>query len=84
MGSTYNIEEIPAELKDAAESAYLDLVTAISDLDEEIGMLFLEEKPISKEQLKAGIRRQTILNKFVPSRAVPPSRTRACNTSSTP
>ncbi len=66
MGSTYNIEEIPAELKDAAESAYLDLVSAISDLDEEIGMLFLEEKPISKEQLKAGIRRQTILNKFVP------------------
>ncbi len=66
MGSTYNVEEIPADLKDAAESAYLDLVTAISDLDEELGMLFLEEKPISKEQLKAGIRRQTILNKFVP------------------
>ena len=66
MGSTYNVEEIPAELKDAAESAYLDLVTAIADLDEEIGMLFLEEKPISKEELKAGIRRQTILNKFVP------------------
>ncbi len=66
MGSTYNVEEIPAELKDIAESAYLDLVTAISDLDEEIGMLFLEEKPISKEELKAGIRRQTILNKFVP------------------
>ncbi len=66
MGSTYNVEEIPAELKDAAESAYLDLVSAISDLDDEIGMLFLEEKPISKEQLKAGIRRQTIANKFVP------------------
>ncbi len=66
MGSTYNVEEIPAELKDAAESAYLDLVTAISDLDEELGMLFLEEKPITKEQLKAGIRRQTIANKFVP------------------
>ena len=66
MGSTYNIEEIPAELKDAAESAYLDLVSAIADLDEEVGMLFLEEKPISKEQLKAGIRRQTIANKFVP------------------
>ncbi len=66
MGSTFNIEEIPAELKDVAESAYADLVSAIADLDEEIGMLFLEEKPISKEELKAGIRRQTILNKFVP------------------
>ena len=66
MGSTYNIEEIPAELKDTAEAAYLDLVSAIADLDEEVGMLFLEEKPIDKETLKAGIRRQTILNKFVP------------------
>ncbi len=66
MGSTYNVEEIPAELKDAAEMAYQDLVTAIADLDEEVGMLFLEEKPITKEQLKAGIRRQTIANKFVP------------------
>ena len=66
MGSTFNIEEIPAELKDAAESAYLDLVSAIADLDDEIGTLFIEEQPITKEQLKAGIRRQTIANKFVP------------------
>ncbi len=29
-------------------------------------MLFLEEKPITPEILKAGIRRQTIANKFVP------------------
>ena len=66
MGSTYVIEDIPAELKDAAQEAYDNLVSAISDLDDEVGMLFLEEKPISKEDLKAGIRRQTIANKFVP------------------
>jgi elongation factor G len=36
------------------------------DLDEDIGTLFLEEKPITKELLKAAIRRQTIANKFVP------------------
>ena len=28
--------------------------------------LFLEEKPVTPEMLKAGIRRQTIANKFVP------------------
>ncbi len=66
MGSTYNVEEIPDELKDAAKAAYDDLVSAIADLDDEVGMMFLEEKPISKEDLKAGIRRQTIANKFVP------------------
>ena len=66
MGSTYKVEELPAELKDQAKEAYDNLVSAISDLDEEVGMLFLEEKPITKEDLKAGIRRQTIANKFVP------------------
>ncbi len=66
MGSTYDIEEIPADHKDLVDNAYNDLVTAISDLDEEVGMCYLEEKPITPEILKAGIRRQTIANKFVP------------------
>ena len=66
MGSTYTIEEIPEDLKDLAQSAYEDLISQMCDLDEEIGMLFLEEKPISIQQLKAAIRRQTIANKFVP------------------
>ena len=66
MGSTYTIEEIPEEMKDTAQAAYDDLVSQMCDLDEEIGMLYLEEKPISIEQLKAAIRRQTIANKFVP------------------
>ncbi len=66
LGSTYEIAEIPAEFKDVAQAAYDDLVTQMTDLDEEVGMLFLEEKPITKEILKAAIRRQTIANKFVP------------------
>ena len=66
FGSTYSITDIPEEYKAKAAQAYEDLVTQMTDLDEEIGMLFLEEQPISKEQLKAAIRRQTIANKFVP------------------
>jgi elongation factor G len=66
MGSTYHIEDIPAAQKELVDNAYNDLVTAISDLDEEVGTYFLEEKPITPEILKAGIRRQTIANKFVP------------------
>ena len=66
MGSNYIIEEIPTEHREMVDNAYKDLVTAISDLDDEIGEAFLEEKPISIEMLKAGIRRQTIANKFVP------------------
>jgi elongation factor G len=66
MGSTYHIQEIPADHKDMVDKAYNDLVAAISDLDEEVGTYFLEEKPITPEILKAGIRRQTIANRFVP------------------
>ena len=66
MGSNYIIEEIPAEARKMVDTAYDELVSAISDLDDEIGTAFLEEKPISIEMLKAGIRRQTIANRFVP------------------
>jgi elongation factor G len=66
MGSTYTIEEIPAEYSDMTKAAYDDLVNQMMDLDEEIGNLFLEEKPVTKEDLKKAIRRQTIANRFVP------------------
>jgi elongation factor G len=66
MGSNYRVEEIPAEYVDLVDNAYEELVAAISDLDDEVGTAFLEEKPITIEMLKAGIRRQTIANKFVP------------------
>jgi elongation factor G len=66
LGSTYQVTEIPEELKAKAEAAYQDLVSQMCDLDDEVGMLFLEEKPITKEALKTAIRRQTIANKFVP------------------
>jgi len=66
MGSVYSVVEIPEELKASVDKAYQDLVEQMCDLDEEVGNLYLEEQPISKEQLKAAIRRQTIANKFVP------------------
>lgn len=66
MGSTYEVEEIPADLKPVAEQALSDLVEQIANLDDELGTLFLEEKPISPELLKAAIRRQTMAIKFFP------------------
>ncbi len=66
LGSTYAVEEVPAEFKDIVAKAHADLVEQIANLDDEIGALFLDEAPISPAQLKAGIRRQTIANKFCP------------------
>lgn len=66
MGSVYSIEELTPEQKEIADNAYNDLVSAIADLDDEVGTAYLEEQPITPEMLKRGIRRQTIANKFVP------------------
>src|SRR4051812_7908461 len=66
MGSTYELAEIPEEHKALVEKAYQDLVEQISNLDDHVAEIVLEEKPITAEILKAGIRRQTIANKFVP------------------
>ncbi len=66
MGSTYEVTEIPADHEDMAKAAYQDLIEQMCDLDDEVGMLFLEEKEITVPILKAAIRRQTIANKFVP------------------
>ena len=66
LGSTYEVAEVPAEYQELVEQAYSDLVEQVADLDDEVGTLFLEEKPITAKDLKAGIRRLTISNKFIP------------------
>src|SRR5215469_997873 len=66
LGSTYEVAEVPAEYKEMVDKAYADLVEQVANLDDEVGTLFLEEKPVTPKDLKAGIRRLTIANKFVP------------------
>ena len=65
-GMTYQVTDIPDDLVAAAKKARLELVEAVADLDEEVGNLFLEEKPVTDLLLKQAIRRLTIAIKFVP------------------
>src|ERR1700736_3525593 len=66
FGSTYEVTDIPEEHKKAIDQAYSDLVEQVANLDDEVGTLFLEEKPVTPKELKAGIRRLTIANLFIP------------------
>jgi elongation factor G len=66
MGSTYEVRDVPEENTEQVEKAYATLVEQISNIDDEIAEAVLEEKEITPQMLKAGIRRQTIANKFVP------------------
>ncbi|MBI3874912.1 MAG: elongation factor G [Verrucomicrobia bacterium] len=65
-GLKYEVKEIPAELKDKAAMALAELVDAVSNKDDSIAELVLEEKPITPEALKAAIRRLTCKLEFVP------------------
>ncbi len=65
FGSTYEVCELTDEQRALADAAYEDLVGQMVDLDEEIGLKFLEEQPISLQELKAALRRATIANKII-------------------
>jgi elongation factor G len=66
LGSTYEVAAVPAKYEEVVDQAYADLVEQVANLDDEVGTLYLEEKPVTPKDLKAGIRRLTIANKFVP------------------
>ncbi|HEY2711923.1 MAG TPA: elongation factor G [Chthoniobacterales bacterium] len=66
LGSIYEVTDVPAEHKEMVDRAYNDLVEQISNIDDEVAEAVLEEREVTPEMLKAGIRRQTIANKFVP------------------
>jgi len=66
FGSTYKVEEIPAELQDMAKKALAELIEAVADKDDEIGTMFLEEKTPTSLQIKQALRRLVVKNEIVP------------------
>ncbi|MCC6882300.1 MAG: elongation factor G [Verrucomicrobiales bacterium] len=66
FGSTWQVLDLTPEQLKIADEAYASLVEALADVDEELGMKFLEEEPISIEEVKLALRRATIANLIVP------------------
>src|SRR5712672_1913154 len=66
VGLKYEVAEIPADLKDEAEAARAELIDAVSNKDDAIAELVIENKPITPEILKAAIRRLTCKIEMVP------------------
>ena len=65
-GLNYEVREIPAEHKARAEKARVDLIEAVSNKDDGIAELVLEDKPIDAPTLKAAIRRLTCKIELIP------------------
>ena len=65
-GLNYEIKEIAAEDQERAKIALAELIDAVSNKDDEIANLVLEDKPITAPVLKAAIRRLTCKIELVP------------------
>jgi len=65
-GLRYEVKEIPAEHLERAQAARQELIDAVSNKDDIIAEMVLEEKPISIPDLKAAIRRLTCRIEMVP------------------
>jgi elongation factor G len=57
---------LPEEYKDQVAQARHDLVERVAEGDDNIMELYIHNKPVSKEDLKKGIRAAVIASKFVP------------------
>lgn len=65
-GMDMRVEEIPDDMKELAEEYRTKMIDAVSDLDDEVMELALEEQEIPSELIRKAIRRGTLDNKFIP------------------
>jgi elongation factor G len=66
VGLKYEVTEIPAELQEGAKAALAELIDAVSNKDDHIAELVIENKPITPKELKPAIRRLTCKIELVP------------------
>ncbi|HEY3500013.1 MAG TPA: elongation factor G [Polyangiaceae bacterium] len=65
-GEKVREEEIPAEYAEQAKAARQEIIEKVADVDDQLGEKFLNEEPISIEELRAAIRRATLALKMTP------------------
>jgi elongation factor G len=65
-GETYTEQEIPADMKDDAETWRHELIDSITAFDDDITEKFLGEEEITEADLKKALRAGTIAGKVVP------------------
>ncbi len=66
IGTDIEETDIPAEYKEQAKEYREALVEAVSEVDDELMMKYLEGEEISEKELMKGIRIATIQNKIIP------------------
>lgn len=67
MGMTFQEKDIPADMQALCETWHAHLVEAAAESSEELMEKYLLEENLSDEEIKQGIRQQTIANKLMPA-----------------
>src|SRR3989441_1233792 len=65
-GLKYEVNDIPDHLKEKARTALTELIDAVSNKDDAIAELVIEERPVEPAALKAAIRRLTSKIELIP------------------
>ena len=65
-GAKYDITEIPADLVDLAKETREKLVEAVSAIDDDLMMKYLEGEEISESEIRVALRKGTLAMKIVP------------------
>lgn len=65
-GITVTSHEVPSHVVDLMEEKRKELIEQLSNVDDDLGEMFINEIEPTSEQLRAAIRRQTIRRTFVP------------------
>ncbi len=66
LGNDMRTEEIPEDMRDLADEYRVKMLEAISDIDDEIMMLYLEGEEVPQDMIRAAIRKATCAVKMVP------------------
>jgi elongation factor G len=66
LGSTYKIEDLPADVRDITGRAREILIEALVDVDEELAQKYLDEDALEPGEIKMALRRATIAGSIVP------------------
>ena len=66
QGATYEALDIPAELQDLAEEKREFMIESAAEASEELMEKYLEDGDLTDDEIKEGIRTQTINNEIIP------------------
>ncbi|PWZ55655.1 Elongation factor G, mitochondrial [Zea mays] len=66
LNQNVTASDVPLNMEDLVTEKRRELIEVVSEVDDQLAEAFLNDEPITANQLKAAIRRATVARKFIP------------------